>query len=66
MAAPMITIDQQIAEVKREIGMRERVYPRFIEQKRITQAQADERITILQSVLETLERIRDEQRPRLF
>jgi len=62
----MITIDQQIAEVKREIGMRERVYPRFIEQKRITQAQADERITILQSVLETLERIRDEQRPRLF
>jgi hypothetical protein len=60
------TIDEQIAEVRRELGMRHQVFPRFVDSKRITQAQADERIALLEAVQETLERVRDEQRPQLF
>ena len=60
------TIDEQIREVRREIGMRHHVYPRFVESKRITQAQSDERIALLEAVCDTLERLRSEQRPELF
>jgi len=31
----MITLDQQIASVRREIGMRERVYPAFVRSGKI-------------------------------
>lgn len=62
----MIPIDDQIAEVKREIGMRRHVYPRFVDQKRITQSQADERITVLEAVLDTLTEVRARDRPELF
>jgi hypothetical protein len=65
-----ITIDQQLAEVRREIGMRRHVYPRFVESKRLTQAQADERIAILEAVRVMLEELRDERnaktQPRLI
>lgn len=57
----MITIEQQIAEVRREIGMRERVYPRFVSAGRITHEQATERIARLRGVLQTLEQLRDER-----
>ena len=50
----MKTITEQIAAVEREIKMRHRVYPRWIESDRMTQKQADYEIACMESVLETL------------
>lgn len=60
----MISLDQQIAEVNREIAMRRRVYPRFVASGKMTQEQADQRIAAMHAVHETLTRLRDEQRAK--
>lgn len=49
-----ITLAEKIACIRREIGMRERVYPRWIDLGRITQAKADHEIACMQAVLEDL------------
>ena len=36
-----ITIEQMISCIEREIGMRERVYPRWVDQKKMLQTTAD-------------------------
>ena len=48
------TLDEQIECVRREIGMRRRVYPRWVEIGRITQDKADHEIACMQAVLEGL------------
>jgi hypothetical protein len=50
-----ITLEQQIASVKREIAMRERVYPRWVESGRLVQVRADHEIAAMKAVLETLQ-----------
>lgn len=55
MTTAPITIDQQIDCVRREINMRHRVYPRWVEIGRITQAHADHQIAAMEAVLATLE-----------
>lgn len=50
-----ITIDEQIACVRREISMRERVYPRWVESGRLTQQKADAETNAMRAVLATLE-----------
>jgi hypothetical protein len=50
-----ISLDQQIASVRREIGMRERVYPGFVAKGRMKQEQADHEIAAMKAVLGTLE-----------
>lgn len=57
-----LPIARQIASVEREIALRERVYPRFVESKRITQKLADEEIAAMRAVLETLREIEDRER----
>ena len=59
------TIDEQIAEVRREIGMRMHVYPRFIADGKLTKAHADERIAMLEAVRKTLETVRDERQAKV-
>lgn len=49
-----MSLDEQIACVKREIAMRERVYPRFIESGKLKQQKADREIEAMKAVLETL------------
>ena len=53
-----ITLDEQIECVKREIGMRHSVYPRWVQIGRITQAHADRQIAAMEAVLATLESLR--------
>ena len=60
MPAP-ITLDEQIECVKREIGMRRRVYPRWIEAWRMTEERADHEIAAMEAVLATLESLRPAQ-----
>jgi hypothetical protein len=53
-----ITLAEQIAEVRRELRMREAVYPREVARRgRFTQAQADRQINTMRAALETLERL---------
>lgn len=44
----------QMKEVEREIALRQRVYPRWIADGRLTQAAADRQIGVMKAVLETL------------
>ena len=49
-----VSLEDQIRCVKREIGMRKRVYPRWVESKKMTEAKSAEEIASMEAVLETL------------
>lgn len=57
-----LPLSDQIACVKREIGLRERVYPRWIEKKRMSQQKADHEMEAMRAVLVSLEEIAARQR----
>lgn len=50
----MATIDEQIAEVRREIAFRERAYPKWVAEKRMSAEQAKRQIGVMQEVLRVL------------
>lgn len=54
MAMPM-PLTMQIACIERELRMRRRVYPRWVEAGRITQAKAEWEIDAMEGVLATLQ-----------
>lgn len=54
-----ITIDDMIKCVEREIGMRMRVYPRWIEQHKMSIEKADLEIRTMQAVLDRLKKLRE-------
>ena len=58
----MITIDEQIKAVEREISMRRRVYPRWVENKRMSREKADKEIATMEAVLETLKEVQKQSR----
>lgn len=49
-----ISLEDQIAAVAREISFRERLYPRWVEQKKLTQKTADLEVARMRAVRETL------------
>lgn len=49
-----IDLSQQLKCVEREIEMRNRVYPRWVASKKLTQAKADQEIAAMQAVAKTL------------
>lgn len=52
---PDISLQEQIKCVEREIAMRRRVYPRWIFNNKMKQAQADLEIERMEAVLNTLQ-----------
>ena len=50
-----VTLTAQIACIERELRMRRNVYPRWIENRRLTQARADAEIATMEAVLATLQ-----------
>lgn len=56
-----ITIDRQIAAVRDEIGKRKRLYPKWVREQRMTQAESDDRIACMEAVRATLEDIKARQ-----
>lgn len=46
-----ITLDEMRDEIKRELATRRRVYPRWIEQGKITKQAADFRVLVLEAIL---------------
>ena len=53
----MITIEEQIACIERELGMRVKLYPRWVKGGKLTQAAADEELARMRAVLLTLQRV---------
>jgi len=49
-----ISLDQQIAEVARELALRSRVYPGLVAKNKMRQSEADEHTRRMEAVLETL------------
>ncbi|MGR3484038.1 MAG: hypothetical protein ACU0BF_01725 [Paracoccaceae bacterium] len=47
---PDVTPAEKLEELRRELRMRQRVYPRQIQLGRMTQADADRRIAVLEAV----------------
>jgi hypothetical protein len=47
----IFTAEQKRRAVDRELAFRRRVYPRFIEQEKMTQKLADEQIAIFEAIL---------------
>ena len=56
-----ITLDQMIQCVDREVGMRERVYPRWVEQKKMLQATADLELARMRAVRDVLVGVKNGQ-----
>ena len=57
----MITLEAQITEVKRELALRSRVYPRWVSCGKLKRERADSLLEAMQAVLETLEALRNSQ-----
>ena len=47
-----VSRDRKLQCIDRELGFRKRLYPRFVEQRKITQDFADEEIAVLESIRE--------------
>ena len=58
----MVTITEQLACAKREVGMRKRVYPRWVEANRMTKAKADAEIAAMEAIVATLEQLERAER----
>jgi hypothetical protein len=58
----MFTLEEQIAEVQREIVLRKSVYPKLVARGKLTQAEASRQLQLMVEVLKTLRRIDVEQR----
>lgn len=52
------TLNDRIRAVEREIKLRKRVYPRWVDGGKMTQKQADWQIKLMEDTLETLVRLR--------
>jgi hypothetical protein len=50
----IVNLEEQIAEVRRELALRERVYPRWVAAGQLTKQTADRRLTVMRAVLRTL------------
>lgn len=48
----MISTAEKLASAQRELGMRKRVYPRWVEQGKMKQAAADREIEIMQAIVD--------------
>jgi len=49
-----VSLEDQIAAVRREIKMRERACPRWVANEKMSQAKADAELAAMRAVLETL------------
>jgi len=54
MSDQTIPLADQLAEVRREIGMRRKAYPRWVSLGRMKQEQADRSLAVMEAVRDTL------------
>lgn len=53
----MVPIEAQIACIERELGFREKLYPRWVKSAKLTQENADQELERMRAVLQSLRRI---------
>ena len=58
MVDVVITLNEQIDEIKRELKQRERVYPRMIAQGKLREAIAEYQMARMRAALQTVERVK--------
>ncbi|WP_439579465.1 hypothetical protein [Elioraea sp.] len=58
-----VSIERQIACVEREIALRRRAYPRWVQAGRMTQRDADREFAEMEAVLATLRGLKAEVEP---
>lgn len=58
VSAPPVSLTDQIKDVEREIALREKLYPGWVSQKRLTAARADHQLACMRAVLRTLREVR--------
>ena len=58
-AAPTIDLAAQVAEARRELEMRNRLYPRWVESGKMTAERAQRLLALQEAIIATLERVRD-------
>jgi hypothetical protein len=61
-----VSTDDMLAAARRELNMRKRVYPRWVEAGRITQVKADHEIACMESIVQVLENRKAAQEPSLL
>lgn len=54
-----MTINEQIAAIRRELEYRRKLYPRWVEIKKISQKDADYQIEVMEQILCTLMTVKD-------
>lgn len=54
-----VSLDEQLAAVKREIGYRRHVYPRLVAEGKKSKAACDKDIALMEAVLATLTKLKD-------
>jgi hypothetical protein len=62
----MPSLKEQITEVKRELSMREHVYPRWVSDGRLDPAESVRRLERMRAVLQTLVELQGHNEPVLF
>jgi hypothetical protein len=60
-----VPIDAQLACAKRELALRERVYPRWTEAGKMPREQAAREIAAMRAICETLQELVTAKRPEL-
>jgi hypothetical protein len=58
----MITLDEQIAEARRELTLRRTCYPAWVKRGKLTQADAYHQLQCMEAIVRTLMRLDAEQR----
>jgi hypothetical protein len=59
----MISLADQVATAQRAVRLRKQVYPRRIEQGKMTAVEADYQIRVMEAIVKTLHRLDVEERP---
>ena len=57
----VISLEQQLACAKRELALRQRVYPRFITQNRMTATQAAHELAAMTAIVTTINHLLHER-----
>lgn len=55
----MITLEQQIACIRRELALRQRNYPRWVADGRMKQAESDHQLAAMQAAHDTLMKLKE-------
>jgi hypothetical protein len=53
---PEFTVKDLIEEARREVALRRKVFPRWVEERRITASEADRRVALMEAIEKRLTR----------